>query len=330
MNSFETTETASITFKEIWEENKTGRALVDHLVALEMENETLGQYFKNGKVIPSMKSFLDDLVSSAPSKALANKFLGFCATASAQQRRKRKYTDHRRYCRLPTPSGYGSVVRKTSSGELEGWQVYQRKPDLEVMCLRPPESTFINVSLMHPAFGVVTDVLTSGEPEPLDWKMAAELATVLPRSLLAEGTRRDEVNEILNKYIARPENVTISPKTIAGTEQSNGTGASFFNIEFKNEKGLGNADPYMENVGYYVHFWANTDGPTKHCCPWLMAEVVGQEMGLSGAAWACGYPCVQPLSCNVPFVNVPLDTHMRLMQGRLCMALRVAFQQLNK
>lgn len=330
MSGFETTETTSITFKDVWEENKTGTVLVNYLVTAEMEDETLEKYYKNGKAIPAMKSFLDELVDGAPSKLLAKKYLGHCAAMSTQQTRKRKYTDHRRYSGLPTPSGYGSLVKKSSGGDLEGWQVYQDNPDLEVMCLRPPESTFINVALMHPVFAKVTDVLMSGEPEPLDWKMAAELATTLPRSFTVEERRRDAVNEILNKYIARPENVTITPKIIAGTKESDGTAANFFNVEYKNEKGLGNADPYMENVGYYVHFWANSDGPTKHCCPWLMVEVVGQEVGLSGAAWACGYPCAQPLSSNVPFVTVPQDIHLRLMQGRFCMAMRLGFQQLHK
>lgn len=322
---------SSFTFKDVWEENRTDQALVDYLTTtLGMEDEALGKFYKNGKPLPTMESFLNELVDGAPIKILATKFLGHCATMSTQRTRKRKHNDHRRYSELPTPSGYGSVVKKTADGDFEGWQVHQEDPDLEVMCLRPPESTFISIALMHPVFAQVTDVLMSGEPEPVDWKMAAELATIMPRNFTVEGIRRDDVNEILNKYIARPENATIAPKIIAGTKESDGTAANFFNIEYKNEKGLGNADPYMENVGYYVHFWANRDGPTKHCCPWLMVEVVGQEMGLSGAAWACGYPCAQPLSSNVPFVSVPQDVHLRLMQGRLCMAMRVGFQQLNR
>ena len=330
MSGFETMETASITFKDVWEENKTGEALVNYLIGAEMADEILGKYYNNGKPLSTVKSFLEELVDGAPSRLLATKFLAHCATTSAQPTRKRKYTDHRRYGVLPTPSGYGSVVKKTAGGDFEGWLVYQDNPDLEVMCLRPPESTFISVALMHPVFSRITDVLMSGQPEPADWKMAAELATVLPRNFTVEGRRRDEVNEILNKYIARPENTTIAPKIIAGTRESDGTAGNFFNVEYKNEKGLGNADPYMENVGYYVHFWANSDGPTKHCCPWLMVEVVGQEMGLSGAAWACGYPCAQPLSSNVPFVSVPQDGHFRLMQSRLCMAIRLGFQQLHQ
>ena len=145
-------ETVPITFKDVWEENKTNQALVDYLIEAQMEDEILGKYFKNGEPLSMMKPFLNELVDGAPSKLLATKFLGHCAAMSTQQTRKRKYTDHRRYNELPTPSGYGSVVKETADGDLEGWQVHQDNPDLEVMCLRPPESTFISVALMHPVF----------------------------------------------------------------------------------------------------------------------------------------------------------------------------------
>ena len=205
-------ETASITFKDVWEEHKTGEALVQYLIGAEMANEILGNYYNNGKPLSTMKSFLEELVEGAPSRLLATKFLGHCATMSALPTRKRKYTDYRRYGVLPTPSDYGSAVKKTAGGE--GWPVHQHNPDLEVMCLRPPESTLISVALMHPVFSQVTDVLVSGKPEPSDWKMAAELATILPRYFNEEARRRDDVNEILNKYIARPENTSIVPRIV--------------------------------------------------------------------------------------------------------------------
>ena len=100
------------------------------------------------------------------------------------------------------------------------------------------------------------------------------------------------------------------------------------NVEFKNEKGAGHADAYMENTGYYVHFWAARDGPKKQCCPSLLVEVVGQEIGISGGVWCAGFPCIQPLSDNVPFLLTRLDSRLCLRQARVVMALRVGFGML--
>ena len=104
------------------------------------------------------------------------------------------------------------------------------------------------------------------------------------------------------------------------------------NIVFKNEKDRGDSDPYMENMGYYVQFWGSDKniGPRRHCCPWMLVEVLGQEIGVSGAVWACDYPCAQPLSSNVPFLPVPADKQARLQQARLCMAIRHGFATLLK
>lgn len=251
-----------------------------------------------------------ELVNGAPDKFMIKLFLADCATMS-QETRKRKFADHRRFLELPRPSGYGGI-NKTATGEYEGWPKYQQDPNLEVMCLRPPECTFINISIMDPVFAEITGVLKSGDPEPQDLQMRAELAAVMPRHFGVEGSRRDAINDILNKYITLPNGgAVLAPRIIGtGTKESDGTAADALNVEYKNEKGLGSADSYMENVGTYTHFWANSDGPTKHSCPWLMVESNGQEMGLSGGAWACGYPCAQPLSTNVPFVAVPQDEDM--------------------
>lgn len=48
-----------------------------------MEDETLGKYFENGKPLPTMKAFFDESVDGSPSKLLATKYLGHCATISA-------------------------------------------------------------------------------------------------------------------------------------------------------------------------------------------------------------------------------------------------------
>eukprot|EP00547_Thalassionema_nitzschioides_P006679 CAMPEP_0194218562 /NCGR_PEP_ID=MMETSP0156-20130528/24038_1 /TAXON_ID=33649 /ORGANISM="Thalassionema nitzschioides, Strain L26-B" /LENGTH=141 /DNA_ID=CAMNT_0038947965 /DNA_START=24 /DNA_END=445 /DNA_ORIENTATION=- len=93
VNAIETTEDVSITFKDVWEEKKTGTALVDYLITAEMGDETLDQYFKNGKELPEMKPFLDELVSNAPFRLLAKKFLCHCAVISNREPRKRTRDD---------------------------------------------------------------------------------------------------------------------------------------------------------------------------------------------------------------------------------------------
>jgi hypothetical protein len=99
------------------------------------------------------------------------------------------------------------------------------------------------------------------------------------------------------------------------------------NVEMKNEKGAGGADPYLENVAYYVHFWADRGGPKRNCCPSLLVEIVGQEIGLSGAVWN-QFPTVQPLSDNIPFLNATQDNRLRIRQARLIHAIRIGVEGL--
>ena len=61
----------------------------------------------------------------------------------------------------------------------------------------------------------------------------------------------------------------------------------------------------------------------------MLVEIVGQEIGISGAVWACGHPCTQPLSANVPFLPVPSDQRWQLQQARFCMAIRCGFDRLQ-
>lgn len=80
----------------------------------------------------------------------------------------------------------------------------------------------------------------------------------------------------------------------------------------------------MQNMAYYVNYWYHKDGPTKTCGPFLLMEVLGQEMGLSAAVWACGCrPGARPLSPNIPCLLIPADQGMFRMQRRLCRALQI-------
>ena len=240
--------------------------------------------------------------------------------------KKRKFEDHQRYQQdqgMLTPSAFG---------KREEWPEQQADPRKVIMCGRPAVgANFLNICIMHPIFQHIVDATATGEPEPEDFELAARLAFVQPNSYPREGYRRDEVNGLLNDYIASREKTTIGVRMIAGGSESDGTSAGgYFNVEYKIEKGEGKADPYMENASYFTLFWGARDGPQRHCCPWLLMEVVGQEIGLSGGVFASGYSCVQPLTSNVPFLEFPQNRRMQLVQARLCMALRVGFCGLAK
>lgn len=312
-----------LTFKDVWEAKATKPHIVAHFQGHGIDDLIVSDYFyvKNGARRPAMKEFFDAILEDSPSKALSLAFLGHCGVACQEMKgsKKRKYDDHRRFNDMVTPSGFGRN---------EIWKDIQAVPKTRIMCCRPREASFISVSLMHPIFQQIVHAGNRGEPNHEDYELAARLACVQPMSYENEGRRRDSINDILNEYIAKRHNLVISSRIVARTSASDGSAGAFFNADYKNEKGLGTADPFMENAGYYALYWSHGDGPLYHCCPWLMMEVVGQEIGLSGGAWACGYPCVQPLTCNVPFLDVPLDQNLQVTQARLCMALRIGFSGL--
>ena len=65
-----------------------------------------------------------------------------------------------------------------------------------------------------------------------------------------------------------------------------------------------------------------------HCCPSLLVEIAGPYIGLSGAVWS-SRPCISPLSCIIPFLDVRQDPSLQLLQARLIMAIRVGLSQLQ-
>ena len=312
-----------LTFKDVWEAEGTETSVVAHFQSLQIGDHPLSRYFsiQTGKRLPEMEEFFGAILEHAPNKVLSIAFLGLCGVACKQSKgsKKRKYDDHRRFNDMMTPSGFGRN---------ENWKCVQAEPAKRIMCSRPHGASLINIRLMHPIFQEIVDVLERGDPTRQDYELAARLACVQPNSYENEGRRRDDVNDLLNEYVAKAHNLVISARIVARTSESDGSAGAFFNAAYKNEKGLGTADPYMENAAYYALYWSYKDGPDYHCCPWLMMEVVGQEVGLSGGAWACGYPCVQPLSSNVPFLAVPQDRNLQQMQVRMCMALRIGFSGL--
>lgn len=326
-------EEVEYTFQDVWTEQNTDQELVDYLVGLKLADRPLSKYYeKTGTLLAGMKEAKEAIVAGAPTpvqRFTCIEFFGFCAETRKRGAKKRRYDDHRRFKDLPTPSAFAAA-----NASKDSWVQQQQKQELAIFCLRPAGKSFINVTLMNHVFLEIADILATGTPDAIDLKLQAELVATMPSGFALENARRDHINTILEKYIAIPLGLSIGVRGVSGTKDSDGSSGQdflFFNVEYKNEKGEGHSDPYLQNAGYYVHYWASQkDAPSRHCCPWLMIEILGQEMGLSGAAFVCNHPCVQPLSSNVPFVDIPQGGQLKLMQGRLCMAIRIGFRRLHE
>lgn len=326
----------SLTFQNVWEDNY--KHLNDHVMCGYLQNAGLWNsklsmyYDSEGAVKKHYKPAFKTLEEKSQNTFRIQAFLGTCSSyMNGSVVKKRKFQDFRRFQDLSTPSTFGKAV----ADKPESWMQQQQQADKVIFCLRPMGSSFISVCLMNKVFAEIATVLSEGQPEPEDWKFQAELVASMASAFALENARRDEINKIMQKYIALPVGLSIGVRGVSGTNDSDGSSGQdeiMFNIEYKNEKGDGGADPYMQNTGYYAHYWAinKTNAPNRHCCPWLMVEVLGQEMGISGASFACNNACVQPLSTNVPFLDIPQDKRLQLMQGRLCMAMRVGFAALNE
>jgi hypothetical protein len=129
---------------------------------------------------------------------------------------------------------------------------------------------------MHEVFDKVVQAFMTGKPEPQDKVLAYKLRVALAGSFSVEDRRRQAITELLHEGLFDPIGLFVQPTPIPESDgkcyTTDGSAETYgINIEFKNEKGVGGGDPYMQNLGYYVHFMARA--PTnldKHCCPWLL------------------------------------------------------------
>jgi hypothetical protein len=298
--------------------NQDKIAFIQGLIPLDIEVRVA---FENGKTMNVLEPDVD-----FPSLTLKHRvwFRSFCFDCEKWSRPGfvqpiERHLDVQKFDSGVSPSAYGG-------GE---WETLQEKQSTEVMHLRPYASSWINIRIMHPALNMVAEAATRGTPERRDYALARELTIVMAAGYGLESQRRDAVNAVLIDHIFCPiGRMNFGVKGI-GKYETDGSALQYgVTIEYTNEKGLGGSDPYLQNVAYHGKFWTadkskTRDGFTKHCCPWLLIEVLGQEMGLAGAAYACNRHCAQPLSPNVPFLPVPADKDMLLLQARICMALRV-------
>jgi hypothetical protein len=235
-----------------------------------------------------------------------------------------RYLDVQKFDSSVSPSNYAAVE----------WTTLQKKERKRIMHLRPCDCSWINIRIIHPALNMVAETASHGSPERCDYVLARQLIIVMARSYPLEVQRMDAVNAVLVDYLLQPIGIHGFGVKHIGKYHTDGSAFEYgITVEYKNEKGDGGSDPYLQNVAYHGKYWTGDDNNKrddykKHCCPWLLIEVLGQEMGLAGAVYACKRHHAQPLSANVPFLPFPADKDMLLLQARLCMALRVGATEL--
>jgi predicted Ser/Thr protein kinase len=312
---------------EHWAEgNKARSDVISRVVPKELLTERLDLASNNGETTGALELLLEGQNLSVVDKSLCLSFIAACREWSkgSFRRPKRRYDA---YAAMRSPSSIAN-----------DWSEMQGKGKQQVFyCARPAERAWINVRIMHEVFNEVVQAFMSGDPESKDYGLAYKLCLAMAGSFSKEGSRRDEILRLLNPALFSPLGFSVAVSHVPDTDCDT-DGSSFehgISFEFKNEKGVGGGDPYMQNVAYFMHTTVRApENLKKHCCPWLLIEVVGPEMGISGAVWAfdkpCDRPCAQPLTPNVPFLPVTADTDMLLLQARLCMALRIGCAGLKR
>jgi hypothetical protein len=244
---------------------------------------------------------------------------------SAVPRKRRQVDPILAYSKIKAPSTFANIASNTGS-----WRDSQMDPTTPIMCLRPNGMKGVPISLMCPVFQTIQDILRTGTPSYLDLITAEKLCSFMPNAFSFEGERRNLVipvfQELLHNLDVSCLSLSIANKTTDFSVMLN-ENTMILNLEMKNEKGNGNCDPYMENVGYYVHYCVSQGSSVSHCRPVLLVELLGQEMGLSGAVWS-QYPTIQPLSDNVPFLDASRDSELYFRQARLVCAIRVGVEHL--
>jgi Protein tyrosine and serine/threonine kinase len=313
-------ESDSVTLAEVladWADDDDTMKFVTDLVPPDVLRKKLRFAFKNGKSTGLLERLVRDKNLSAEDDALFISFMANCEEWSKEgfTRPKRKYEAYAEY---PSPSKFGR-------GEWVEMQKIHKKN--VIWCLRPHQFSWINIRIMHKVFHEVVRAYMNGKPEPQDYDLAEVLSVAMADDYPFEDDRQDAINKLLNDGLFHSLDLHIEKRNVRTTRYNTDGSAREhgINFEYKNEKGDGGGDPYMQNMGYYVHFIAriSAEDHQKHCCPWLLVEVAGQQMGIAGAALTFEGPCAQPLTPNEQFLPTPADPETILRQGRLCMALRV-------
>jgi hypothetical protein len=281
------------------------------LVPKEAMEERLDFAFRDGTSTGALEGFIQGKDTSILDRCYYRSFNASCCEWSTKgfkrPRLRWKFED---YAQLPSPSEFA-----------KNWSETQTRDSKQLIyCARPHQASWINVRIMHRGFNEVVQAFMAGIPQPEDYNLAIRLRVLLADPFESESNRRDDVHSILNQYLFLPLGFSVDASLVPGKDfTSDGSSPEHgINLVVENEKGMGEGDPYMKNIAFFVHFTARAsfrNEIVKHCCPWLLLEVVGQKLGISGAAWACDKPCAQPLTPNVPFLLVAADAETILLQA---------------
>ncbi|KAF8623018.1 hypothetical protein AX15_006563 [Amanita polypyramis BW_CC] len=199
---------------------------------------------------------------------------------------------------------------------------------------RPPEASHhIPPTLIHPVFGHFLDDCETHTPTKKDNDLAYEMRMAMSGFYANEAKRLGKLREILEE-----EYLVVSPSQIDNCTTDGDlrvNGYRLLILEGKNEIGLGDAEPFLEAIGYYQRS-VNEGGPgvrqseidINSSLPCLIVCVFGPNVGFAGAVFT-DRPNVQILSSIVPLAFHPTDTKNQLKLARHVGAMKNAIGRLR-
>ena len=223
----------------------------------------------------------------------------------------------------PAPSTLGDTTKWIQYNDLMG-----------VRCHRaPPQNCHsLHVTLQIQAFGEFMDAL-EGDVDSRYVRLAHQLMADVSPLLLFESVFQEKVLKHLNNLFQSDSMAYMvsSKNWSGGAARSDITvyvnGVVLANFEIKGELCLGNKEPNLENIGYFVKFQQNREGERA---PMFLITIAGcHHLQVFGAVWNNSVICVDPLCSPVSLLYVPHDPNDGIRKvARVLSALRFGVDKL--
>lgn len=216
---------------------------------------------------------------------------------------------------------------------------YVQTDDAAVLRIHRPYQFSFPPCIMDPILGLFEWNCTHLRPDQVAVDLALDLIDTMSGFFKDEDSRATAASAVFRKHglelncitVPRPgvlRNVTTDGGVVAKTLKNS---ALVLNVEFKNELCSSSADPYLENVAYYSHYWA-AEGKEqiRDCClcPCLLLMIVGPYIAAASAIFTEEAICVTPVTGYLPMLPIPHSETMASL-ARLIGALKIAVTQLN-
>ncbi|KIL58321.1 hypothetical protein M378DRAFT_86656, partial [Amanita muscaria Koide BX008] len=222
----------------------------------------------------------------------------------------------------------------SSAGDLTEFLKRQENPDQMIYCNRPLHaSVLIPVTLLHPIFGQFIDDCDNYKPTAKDNAFVLELSTAMTQFYQDETDQANRIRQVFrDKY-----DIDFLQTVIEGTTHStdgdegdtNRRNLPFALIEFKNDVGSKESEPFVQSVLRYLES-TRKQAPEMPCSvlPCMIINVFGPHMSFVGAAWNVR-PVAQVLSTGLPFYFDFSDTKLRATAARHLGAFKKAIHSLQ-